>query len=94
MRYSLLFSLIWASSFGTFAQSSKKLPEANLGRAEVEMQMRFLASDELQGRRTGEQGNLVAARYLAEQFRFLGVKPVAGQSEDRKSTRLNSSHVD
>lgn len=40
--------------------------------------MRFLAADELQGRRTGEQGNFVAARYIAEQFRKLGVKPVAG----------------
>ena len=40
--------------------------------------MRFLAADELLGRRTGEQGNLVAARYIAEQFRKLGVVPVPG----------------
>ncbi len=40
--------------------------------------MRFLAADELQGRRTGEQGNFVAARYIAEQFRKLGIKPVPG----------------
>ncbi|GHB55604.1 peptidase M28 [Persicitalea jodogahamensis] len=35
--------------------------------------MRFLASDELMGRRTGEPGNLVAARYIAEQFRRYGL---------------------
>jgi hypothetical protein len=67
-------------SFSVSAQSLKKLPETKYSRAEVEMNMRFLASDELQGRRTGEQGNLVAARYLAEQFRYLGIKPAPGQT--------------
>ncbi|HEX9957868.1 MAG TPA: M28 family peptidase, partial [Fibrella sp.] len=35
------------------------------------------ASDELQGRRTGSPGNMVAARYIAEQFRQAGLKPAA-----------------
>lgn len=73
-----VFLLFAASSVS--AQSLKKLPETIYSRAEVEMNMRFLASDELQGRRTGEQGNLVAARYLAEQFRYLGIKPAPGQT--------------
>ncbi|MFN8346537.1 MAG: M28 family peptidase [Spirosomataceae bacterium] len=64
-----------------FAQSLKKLPEARFSKTEAEMHLRFLASDELQGRRTGEQGNLVAARYLAEQFRALGIKPAPGQTD-------------
>ncbi|WP_051211281.1 M28 family peptidase [Runella zeae] len=68
-------------SLSAAAQSIKKLPESQIQKAEVELNMRFLASDELQGRRTGEQGNLVAARYLAEQLRFLGVKPVAAQAD-------------
>ncbi|RRA99182.1 M28 family peptidase [Larkinella rosea] len=63
------------------AQPVAKLPESKLTRTEVEAPMRFLASDELQGRRTGEPGNLVAARYIAEQFRALGLKPVAGQTD-------------
>jgi hypothetical protein len=33
----------------------------------------FLASDELEGRKTGEQGSLVAARYIAESFRENGL---------------------
>lgn len=73
-----VFLVFVASSVS--AQSLKKLPETNYARAEAEMNMRFLASDELQGRRTGEQGNLVAARYLAEQFRYLGIKPAPGQT--------------
>ena len=51
------------------------LPEFAISRAEVEGHTRFLASDELRGRRTGEPGNQIAARYIAEQFRLLGLKP-------------------
>ena len=61
--------------------SNSKLPEFSLTRAEVEAHVRFLASDELEGRRTGERGNWVAARYIAEQFRQLGLKPAADQSD-------------
>jgi Peptidase family M28 len=60
-------------------QSFKKLPESKIQQIDVEAPLRFLASDELQGRRTGEQGNLVAARYLAEQLRMLKLKPANGQ---------------
>ncbi|GAB3641799.1 M20/M25/M40 family metallo-hydrolase [Spirosoma arcticum] len=55
--------------------SISSLPEFAISRAEVESHTRFLASDELQGRRTGEPGNQIAARYIAEQFRMLGLKP-------------------
>lgn len=51
-----------------------QLPEYSLSRGDMEAQLRFLASDELLGRRTGEPGNRVAARYIAEEFRRLGLK--------------------
>ncbi|XWW44443.1 M28 family peptidase [Fibrella sp. USSR17] len=51
------------------------IPESQLTRAELEAHLRFIASDELQGRRTGSPGSQIAARYLAEQFRQLGLKP-------------------
>ncbi|WP_080237931.1 M28 family peptidase [Spirosoma rigui] len=66
-------------------------PEFSISRAEVESQTRFLASDELQGRRTGELGNQIAARYIAEQFRSLGLKPAAqtdGQPSYLQTIRL------
>lgn len=81
MRHFVLSLFIIHFSFIASAQSFKKLPETNIAKAEVEMQMRFIASDELQGRRTGEQGNLVAARFIAEQFRMLGIKPAVGQTD-------------
>jgi hypothetical protein len=69
--------LLWGTSP---AQKRSPLPEFGLQENELEAHMRFLASDELMGRRTGEQGNLVAARYIAEQFRKFGVSNVPGQA--------------
>ncbi len=73
-------SLFMIGLNGVFAQPKVEasLPEMNLQKAEVEMHMRFLASDELMGRRTTEQGNNTAARYIAEQFRYYGLKQVEG----------------
>ncbi|MVM29509.1 M28 family peptidase [Spirosoma sp. HMF4905] len=64
--------------------ATPKFPEFTMSRTEVEAHMRFLASDELEGRRTGEQGNRVAARYIAEQFRLMGLKPavMTGSQQD------------
>ncbi len=51
---------------------AQDLPEQKLTQAEIESHVRFLASDELQGRRTGSTGNNVAARYIAEKLRNYG----------------------
>ncbi len=53
-------------------------PEDQLTAGELEAHLRFLASDELMGRKAGTPGNNVAARYLAEQFRAAGVQQVPG----------------
>lgn len=71
---------VGAQSRRTTAASSS-LPEFSLTRTETETHLRFLAADELMGRRTGEPGNLVAARYIAEQFRALGLKKPGGQPD-------------
>jgi Peptidase family M28 len=62
------------------AQKLAKLPESKLPMTETSTHLRFLAADEMMGRRTGEQGNLVAARYIAEQFRALGLKTAGEQT--------------
>jgi hypothetical protein len=43
---------------------------------ELEAHISFLASDELKGRDTGDDGLLIAARYIASQARFLGLDPL------------------
>ncbi|GAB2766243.1 M28 family metallopeptidase [Rhabdobacter roseus] len=79
-KYLLYAALLVLSTVPTFAQPKAPLPEFSLQKANSEAHMRFLAADELQGRKTGEAGNLVAARYLAEQFRKYGLTPAPGQS--------------
>lgn len=40
--------------------------------------LRFLAADELKGRRTGSEGNNIAARYIASHLQAYGYQPGAG----------------
>ncbi len=63
------------------AASNGAYPEDRLQEAELEAHLRFLASDELMGRKTGTSGNNVAARYIAEQFRAAGLRRVPGAED-------------
>ena len=72
--------LLLCLNISVYAQKLTKLPEYKLPAVETETHLRFLASDEMLGRNTGEQTNLVAARYIAEQFRAVGLKMPAGQN--------------
>ena len=65
----------------TSSVATATLAESSITRAEIEAHVRFLASDELEGRRTGEKGNWTAARYVAEQFRQLGLKPAGDEGD-------------
>ena len=56
-------------------------PEASVTTAEVTAHLRFLASDELMGRRPGTPGAAAAARYIAEQFRLAGAAPAPGTDD-------------
>ncbi len=68
----LILFLALAAVSPLWAQS----PEFDSKQYEVEAHLRFLSSDELQGRRTGAPGNLIAARYIAEQLHAFGAKPL------------------
>jgi Zn-dependent M28 family amino/carboxypeptidase len=50
-------------------------PEAQRSAEQIRAHVGFLADDLLQGRETGSPGYDIAARYVAAQFRLLGVKP-------------------
>jgi hypothetical protein len=92
MKIPLLLSLVGLVSLTpSFAQrKSNNPPEFQVKKTETEAHMRFLAGDELLGRRTGEQGNFVAARYIAEQFRRMGVVPVPGNTSTGTSAYFQS----
>ncbi len=63
------------------AQAAGGHSEREISLGEVAAHLRFLASDELEGRMTGENGNEVAARYIAEQFRAYGLKTLPGADD-------------
>lgn len=75
-----IFIILFLVAGSLSAQKLKKTPEYNMNGVEIESDLRFLASDELMGRKTGEPGNYVASRYIAEQFRKAGLKTLSGDS--------------
>lgn len=74
MKYTILVLLISLLGWNTaFAQSDQNtLPEFQLEKASIEAQLRFIASDELMGRRTGSPGNNIAARFIATHLNAYG----------------------
>ena len=79
MKKTILFAFLFLATYA-FSQKIGKLPESKIPAIETETHLRFIASDELMGRKTGEQGNLVASRYITEQFRLLGLKTAAADN--------------
>jgi hypothetical protein len=47
--------------------------------AEIQKHVQYLASDQLEGRRTGTKGAEAAAQYIANEFKAYGLKPVGDQ---------------
>ncbi|GAA4395926.1 M28 family metallopeptidase [Nibrella viscosa] len=80
MQKQTLLLLLLTGTLTGYAQKPAHLPEFSIPANEPETHIRFLAADELMGRRTGEPGNLVAARYITEQFRLLGLKMPESQA--------------
>lgn len=62
-------------------ETDPSFPEDHFSKRALAADLRFLASDELMGRKAGTVGNNVAARYIAEQFRAAGVQQVEGAED-------------
>ena len=65
------FLLIFALLASAFAQQPSTTPSVDRLRKDVT----YLASDKLDGRRTGTQGATDAAQYIASEFSMLGLRP-------------------
>ena len=57
-----------------FTQSSPAITAA-----EIQKHVKYLASDQLEGRKTGTKGAEAAAQYIANEFKLYGLKPVGDQ---------------
>jgi aminopeptidase YwaD len=57
------------------APKQSEFVSSDITAQELRQHIKYLASDELRGRKAGEQGNTVAAEYIANEFRKYGVQP-------------------
>ncbi len=75
----LIFSIIVSAQLA--AQKPPKSPVAaatgDIDAEKIRAHVKFLASDLLEGRGTGQRGGEIAAEYIATQFELYGLKPAA-----------------
>src|SRR5438874_3165303 len=70
-RFTLLLAPLLLTTLAAIAQQQDLEPSA----ARLQQHVTYLASDALEGRRTGTAGANEAARYIAAEFSRLGLRP-------------------
>src|SRR5215204_7530315 len=79
LRFILALLLLSPSAFAQSAAQQSAAPDVERLRAHVT----YLASEKLEGRRTGTTGAQEAARYVAREFLRLGLRPAGdGPTDD------------
>jgi aminopeptidase YwaD len=74
-RYNLrILCLLLAVSASTFAQSAQ-VAKTDAVEQNLRKHIEYLASDKLEGRRTGEPGAAMASKYISDQFAAIKLKP-------------------
>lgn len=90
--------LIFAVALSALAQQQRAIvssPSAERLRADVT----YLASDKLEGRRTGTEGARMAGRYIADEFKQLGLRPAistpvfTGTDKDNTVSRETKTYM-
>jgi Zn-dependent M28 family amino/carboxypeptidase len=79
-RFSLALAALLLANLTSIAQQAERDPSA----AKLQQHVSYLASDALDGRRTGTAGANDAARYIAGEFARLGLRPGTGPAASRK----------
>lgn len=86
-------SLVMLLMSGVFHEVSFAQVEninAVLNQRKIKSHLEFLASDELEGRKTGEKGNHTAARYIATQLYSFGLETALDSKDFLQQIVLNS----
>jgi len=79
-----MFLLLFLPSLVAQHKSSKKFAKT-IKADDLKEHLTFLASDSLEGRETGERGQKIAAEYIANHFKSLGLEPVVETTDGNKS---------
>jgi len=86
-RY-IVITIFLSAILVSFESAQLNFPEDELTVSEVQSHLRFLASDELMGRKPGTYGADIAARYIAEQFRAAGLQALPDANDYFQEARL------
>src|SRR5215207_1233060 len=87
-RFTTLVAALTLAAFAVVAQQSEREPSPS----RLQQHVSYLASDALDGRRTGTAGANDAARYIAGEFSRAGLKPGNGKVA-RKPRAIIASYL-
>jgi aminopeptidase YwaD len=87
-RFTFLVAALLLTTFAGVAQQAETEPSA----ATLQKHVTYLASDELDGRRTGTAGANEAAKYIAREFERLGLRP-APATDSRKINVMSARYL-
>jgi Zn-dependent M28 family amino/carboxypeptidase len=87
-RFTTLLAALTLAAFAVVAQQSDREPSAS----KLQQHVSYLASDALDGRRTGTPGANDAARYIAGEFSRAGLTP-ANRKMERKPRAIIASYL-
>ena len=97
MKKILFIILLPIISFGqvaTFGEDIYKLKYANsIQKVDLEKHLLVLASDSLEGRETGKPGQKMAAEYIANHFKSIGIPPYNRNTYYQKFTVASGRHL-
>jgi hypothetical protein len=82
-----------ACSSKTINQAPPQGGVASIKESDLHHHMAFLASDELQGRETGDHSLMVAARYIATELAKMNLKPVSDNGTYLQHYTLNKQKI-
>ncbi len=75
----LSLALVFALALGCFAQQRRRADESSPSVERLRAHVTYLASDKLEGRRTGSAGATAAAEYIANEFARAGLRRSVGR---------------
>lgn len=91
-RFVRILALLLVTS-GAVAQQQQTPSQNEPSAAKLQQHVSYLASDALDGRRTGTAGANDAARYIAGEFARLGLKPAASGPATRRGSRAMARYL-
>lgn len=94
LLFILLLPIHLFGQVATFGEDAQKLKYANsIQAADLEKHLLVLASDSLEGRETGQPGQKMAAEYIANHFKSIGIPPYKKDTYHQKFSVNSGKHL-